>query len=65
MTDEGRTRVYAIRELSIPEGEWHACVSHIVSVLQSSYNSTRKIWYLTALIERNAHDVERFGTEDG
>mgnify|MGYP007044037196 CR=1 FL=1 len=58
-------QLYAIRELSIPEGEWHECVSSIVAVLQSSYNSQRRVWYLTALIQRNPLDTERFGTEEG
>lgn len=58
-------QVYAIRELSIPAEEWHECVSSIVAVLQSSYNSQRRVWYLTALIQRNSLDAERFGTKEG
>ena len=55
--DRHRRRKYAVREIRIPEGEWHTCTSVIVALLQSSYNAQRKTWYLTALIEREPDDV--------
>ncbi len=53
----GENPYYTIREISIPEGKTHSCTGHITAVLGASFNSTRRVWYLTVLVERSALDT--------
>ncbi len=52
----GQNFLYTIREISIPEAQAHSCTGHITAVLGASYNSTKRMWYLTVLVERPAED---------
>jgi len=43
---------YTVRMISVPEDGEHSCSGRIVAVMQSTYNPSSRLWYLTVLVER-------------
>ena len=42
---------YKVTTIKIPEDGEHECSGNIVSIIQSTYNTSHKAWYITALVQ--------------